>query len=116
MPVFRTLAAFFLCATLASAAELRTLSGKTLKGELVSVNDKEIALRTEAGVVVTPVADVLLLDLQQEITGPPPGSRYALVRLLDDTLVRCSKVTLQGNQVELALLSGQTAKVPLSSL
>ena len=46
------------------AAELRTLAGKTVLADLVSLSDKEIVLRGDSGPMKTPLADVLYLDLQ----------------------------------------------------
>lgn len=119
MPIRRTLAALvFLALGLAAvrADEVRTLSNKTVAGTLVGVNDKELSVRTEGGAVVnTPLHEVLAVDLR-EVKGVPQGTKYSDVRLLDDTLLHCSKVAFKANQVEITLLSGQQVKLPLNSL
>jgi hypothetical protein len=112
MPVLRTLLVFFVGISLAGAAEIRTLSGQVIKGDLVRVTDKEIVLRTDTGEVATPLAQVLLLDLKKSVTGPPKDGDYTDVRLLDDTLLHCGKVALKGGDAEVTLLSGQALKVP----
>jgi hypothetical protein len=112
MPVLRTLLVFLVCISLGRAAEIRTLSGQVIKGDIVRVNDKEIVLRTDAGDVATPLAQVLLLDLKKPVAGPPKDGEYTDVRLLDDTLLHCSKVVLKKSDAELTLLTGQNLKIP----
>jgi hypothetical protein len=116
MPVLRTLLALLACASLAWAdPELRTLDGKTIKGTVVGITATEIVQQGEGGQVKTPLAQVLALDLHP-VSKTPPDTPHTLLRLLDDSLLRCGQVTFKGNQVELTLLSGQTAKVPLSAV
>jgi hypothetical protein len=116
MPVFRTLLVLLTCTSLAWADhELRTLGGKTVKGNVVAITPTEVIQQGESGQVKTPLAQVLAIDLRPA-GGPPAGAAYTLVRLLDDSLVRCGQVAFKGNQVELTLLSGQSAKVPLASV
>jgi hypothetical protein len=112
MPIIRTLTVFFVCLSLGWAAEIRTLSGQVIKGDLVRINDKEIVLRTDTGEVATPLSDVLLLDLKKPVLGPSKEGAYTDVRLLDDTLLHCSKVVLKKADAHLTLTSGQTLTVP----
>jgi hypothetical protein len=119
MHVRRTLAVLTvlgLGTALLRADEVRTLSNKTITGTVVEVTDKEVAVKTEGGMVVkTPLDDVLALDLRP-VKGVPEGTKYTDVRLLDNTLLHCSKVAFKGKQVELTLLSGQQVRVPLDYL
>lgn len=116
MPVFRTSLALLFCATaLAQADELRTLSGKTIKGTITAVTDKAVTLKTETGDVTTPLADILALDLH-EVKGVPAGTEYAEVRLVDQSVLRCAKVSVKGKQAELKLLTGQDVKVDLDKV
>jgi len=78
----------------ASAAELRTLKGETLKGELVSVSEKEIVLDVEGKKVSTPVDQVVSLTLKEGFEKIEGDAKYAEVELTDSTLLKCSKVEL----------------------
>jgi hypothetical protein len=119
MPIRRTLSLltfFLLGAALLRADEVRTLGNKTISGTVIDVNDKEVAVRTDAGMVVkTPLNEVLALDLRP-VKGVPAGTKYSDVRLLDETLLHCSKVGFRGKNAELTLLSGQQVKVPIDSV
>src|SRR5439155_13534628 len=44
MPVCRSLVVFLLFASVGFGADLRTLAGKTIPGELIGINDKSIIL------------------------------------------------------------------------
>ena len=66
MPLLRSLVIFLAGSSLALAEEpvkLRTLSGGAQEGELVSISDKEITLRGQAGRVKTPLSETLDLTL-----------------------------------------------------
>lgn len=112
MPLYRSLYLFLILASTVGAEELRTLGGKTVSGSLQAISDTEITLRTEAGSVATPLAQVLALDLRP-VKGVGPG-RYSDVRLLDDTVLHCLQVGFKGNQVHLTLLSELTVTLPMS--
>jgi hypothetical protein len=116
MPVFRTLLVLLTCASLAWAEhEVRTLSGKTLKGNVVGITATEVIQQGESGPVKTPLAQVLAIDLRP-LAKAAPDTPHTLLRLLDDSVLRCSKVAFKGKDVELTLLSGQAAKVPLNTV
>jgi hypothetical protein len=115
MPRFRTLLALLACGSLLHAADLRTLSGKTISGNVVAVSDKEIKVRTDNDVVTTPLQDVLALDLQA-VRQAASSVRRTEVRLLDDSILNCNDVAFKGNQVTLKLLGGQEVTVPLASI
>jgi hypothetical protein len=108
-------AAFFVLASCLVADELRTLSAKTITGTLEAISDKEVTLKTEAGPVTTPLAQVLALDVRP-VKGIPAGVKYTDVRLLDDTTLHCQAVDFQGKKVELTLLSGTKLQLPVNFL
>ncbi len=115
MPVCRALLLLVLCGSLGAGAELRTLAGKTVSGELVGINAKEIVFKTSDGEVATPVAQVLDVELQQP--GKPANDPHSRVELTDGSVLLCGKVTIQGKDVTLALLAGgQEVKVPLRNI
>lgn len=119
MPLFRSCIALLLCAALAPAAELKTLSGKVLSGELVSINDKDgVVIQTKEGNVATPLVNILQLDLSPVTTAKlPPCSR---VELTDGTQIYIKPDDgfrlLPKNQVELTLLSGTKMITSFASL
>jgi hypothetical protein len=116
MPVLRTLLAFFAFTSLALADhELRTLGGKTIKGNVIAITPTEIVQQGEAGEVKTPLAQVLTVDLRPA-GKPAAGVPHTLVRLIDDSILRCNQIKLQGKDADLTLLSGQTARVPVSAI
>jgi hypothetical protein len=102
MPVIRTLFALLLCAAAGWAAELRTLAGKAITGEITGMSDKEIVLQSGTDKVTTPLQDVLGVDLQQ--AAPlPTGIKYAFVVLTDGSQLQCAQVKVRGKQIELTL-------------
>lgn len=95
-----------------SADELKTLSGKGVVGVLAELTDTDITLKTDAGPVKTPLAQVLGLDVRA-VKGPDAGKKYIDVRLIDDAVLHCQAVGFKGKDVELTLLSGVTLTLPL---
>lgn len=104
MSIVRFIAPLLLGATTAFAAELRTLSGKVVQGELVQITDREIVLRGDAGPVSTPLPDILQLELQAS-SPAPTGVPYTDVELTDGSLLHCKQVAIIGKQAELTPLT-----------
>jgi hypothetical protein len=117
MPVQRALVVFLVCAAAALAAdppELQSLKGDKFKGDLVGLTDKEIVLKVGEKPVSTPTDQTLLLQF-----GPVANvkdAKYAEVELVDGSVLRCGAVSFKGKDATLTLLSGQTVKVPLTSI
>ena len=92
----------------APAAELATLDGKKLTGEIVSISGNELTFKTQAGeekLLVTTIAAIT--------TGPAPkqldsGKKHTTVELTDGSLFRCTEIAIKGESVELKLLSPGT--------
>src|SRR5262245_36832008 len=115
MPVLRVLVALLIGASLALGAELRTLSGKVLTGELVSLTDKQVVLGGKNGRSTTPISELLLIDLHHE--SALPSGKYTDVELSDGCLFHCSHLTFKGKEVELKLAgSEQKFKAPLGAV
>jgi hypothetical protein len=112
MPILRALGVLLVFAAAGLGHELRLLGGKSIKGTVTAITEKDITIQTEAGAVVTPMSQVLALDLQA-VKGMP-AEKYTDVRLLDDTVLHCSGVSFKGKDIELALPSGTKLKLPLS--
>jgi hypothetical protein len=117
MPVVRTLLALLLCASVSLGADLRLLSGKTITGQLVSANEKEVEFSTAAGSVITPLPQVLDVILQPSRPVAPEVKRIDF-ELTDGTVLRAKPegFVVKGNNVELTLLSGQTVKMQLKDI
>ena len=103
------------------AAELTTLDGKKLVGEIVAISPTEITFKSngaEEKFLVTAINAVTL--------GPAPrpvaaSVTYVAVELGDGTTFRCSAFSIKGKNIELKLLSddakgGRTHVVPMTSL
>lgn len=108
MPTLRTIAVVLVCSSAAFGAELKTLSGKTLKGDPVAFTDKLIVFQAGADRVEVPLDDVLLLDLQAP-QPLPANTRYTLVELTDGSRLQCSQFTLKKQNVELTLATDTPA-------
>ncbi len=117
MPVLRTLLVLLVFNSFGFGAELRTLAGKTLTGQVVAVSDKEVEIATATGTEKVPVAQVLDVVLQPARPVPPDAKRCDF-ELTDGSRVHVKPdgITLKGKTVELALLTGQTIKVELKYL
>src|SRR5262245_25664283 len=115
MPIRRALLALLLLASTVPAAELRTLTGEVITGDLVSISNKEIVFQKGADQVTTPLDQVLQLDLVP-VPANPPAAAYTDVMLTDDTLLHCSQIAVTGNEATLTLLSNQSVTVPLDKI
>jgi hypothetical protein len=113
----RALLVFFLCAATALAADppqLTPLKGEKFKGDLVSVNDKQIVLKVDGKDVATPVGETLTLDF-----GPIADAKttpHTLVELIDASVLRCNKLAFKGKEVTVTTLAGMTVTIPIASL
>jgi hypothetical protein len=96
------------------ADDLQTLAGKS-NGTLQKITDKEIILKVGDNPVSTPLAQVLDLTLRPGKTMPSAG-KFIEVQLLDESLLRCTKVTFGAKEVQLDLTTGAQVKVPLSAV
>jgi hypothetical protein len=110
--------ALCLCASVGMGAELRTLAGATVAGEVIGIDDKAITLiKAEGGdKVQTPLISVLQLELQHDFPGLDAGTKYTDVALADGSLLHCRTVRVMTKELELELLSGQKIKVPIAAL
>jgi NPCBM/NEW2 domain-containing protein len=118
MPTGRTVAALLLIASAglrpAIAADLRPLQGDTVKGEVVSLNAREVVIHGDGKDVTTPVEQVLQIDFG---SAPKPlPAKYIDVELADGSLLHCGQVVLRGKQVEADLVGGQKLQFPLDAV
>src|SRR5258708_4634103 len=103
MRISVALVLFFLLVAPVPAAELRTLDGKVLKGELTAADEKNVMLRTEGGAVAVPVLDVLQIELVAPGDLPSPSQTkdpYLDVELTDGSLFHCRSIACKGKSLE----------------
>ena len=112
MRVWAAFLALLCLACAASSAELHTLKGNVLKGELEKVTDKEIVLKQDGKSTAIPLAEVLKLDFPAVVPIPLKG-KYSAVELTDGSRLHCKEWSIKAKQVELTTLADQEIKVPL---
>jgi hypothetical protein len=98
-----------------TTAELHTLKGDVLKGELEKITDKEIVLKMDGKPVATPLPETLKLDFPAVSPVKLEGN-YSDIELTDGTRLHCKEWTIKAKQVELKTLAGQQIKLPLSAV
>ena len=117
MKLLDAVSALLLFSAIGSAADLNTLKGKKVTGELVAVNDQTIVLKTATGEVATPVPEAMVLQLAAtpEVKFP---DKYTDVELIDGTLFHCKSFLLQdkGKTLELVALPDKKITLPLSKV
>jgi hypothetical protein len=113
MPLCRTVLALLLFAAASRGADLTTLKGDVVKGDVVSLSDTELVLDKGGAKVTFPILQVVQLDYK-EVGKPPAGLSYADVELTDGSVLHCTKWGIKGKQVEVTLISGRALKVPLA--
>jgi hypothetical protein len=116
--MWRILVALFLMSGLSTlaAADLRTLSGKKVEGDLVAITDKELVLAKDGKRTAVPFADILQVELQKGGEAAAGGALID-VELTDGSVLHCKKMTFKGKDA-LVTLSGSDAlcNIPLQSI
>jgi hypothetical protein len=116
MPILRSLFTSLIFASLGIGAELHTLTGKTISGDLVQTSEKEVVLSTSSGRVATPVSEILQIDFLRD-AGLPAGAKYTDVELIDGSLLHCTQTALKGKNAEIKLAgSEQTLTMPIATI
>lgn len=99
-----------------TSAELHTLKGEVLKGELESITNKEIVLKQDGKLAATPLPEVVKLDFPAVTPISKIEGKYSNVELTDGSLLHCKEWTIKAKQLELKTLAGQEIKIPLSAV
>ena len=115
MTFSRTLFAVLVLVPAASAAELATLEGRKITGDIVAIAGNELTFKSAAG-----EEKFLVTTLNSVTTGPAPkavdtGKKHTTVELVDGSLFRCESVAVKGETIEMKLLgsSARTVSVPM---
>ncbi len=123
MPVTRIMLALLFAAALVRAADdqpapvkadVESLGGKTLRGELVNIDTTDVTLKTDKGEEKVPVVQVLTVTTDRP--SRPAAKTYALVQLNDGTEFRCESVEFKKQEVTIKLVSGVSLKVQMKDL
>jgi hypothetical protein len=112
-----TLPALVLVFTIGAAGwadDLKTLDDKKINGTLEKITDSKITLKSDGQSVETALDRVLELTLRP--VGAPSATRYIEVQLVDESIVRCTKVSFTAKEARLELTTGVTVKAPISAL
>ena len=110
------LAFAFVALPMLAAAELRTLAGKALEGELVEISDKGAVIAKDGKRTSVPFAEILQIDVQKA-TEVAAGGAVIDVELIDGSLLHCKKVTFKGKDAQLTFLgSDGVHNLPLQSI
>jgi hypothetical protein len=111
MPFRACLLALLLCVAVGTAAELKTLKGEVVKGDIVSVTAKEIVVDVEGE--QRTIATVQLVSVDYNTLPKMPAGPYIDVELVDGTLLHCSTVSFKKKEITVKLLgNGVEAKMP----
>ncbi len=109
MPL-RAFLIILLCSTASSAAELETLSGDKIAGDVVKISGDKVQLKTKSGNKIVPFSEVLGLQFDREKSAP--DGEYSEIRLIDDTRLLCSDVTFKDKTVAVTLVTGVKMEFP----
>src|SRR5262245_49578799 len=110
------IAVALICAAPAWCDDLVTISGKgNVNGTLEKITDADIVLKAGAKSVPTPVAQVLDLRLR-EANKAPMAASYFEGHLADESVLRCSKLTLGAKEAQLTLTTGILVKAPMPAI
>src|SRR5437764_4781252 len=105
----------FAALALSAGADLQTLAGKRISGDLVGLDRQTVILRSAAGETVrVPIAEVLQLDLTPA-EAPPKGAHTA-VELTDGSVLLCSAVAVTGTVFDLTVIPDIKVTVPVTAV
>lgn len=101
-------------ASVVPAADVTTLAGKKLVGEVVAISPAGVGIKSADGTTTTiPAKELLLVEFAAESTQREPHTE---VELTDGSILQCSAVTIKGQDVELKVRAGYSVQCPLSSV
>ena len=115
MSFIRTILVILCLVPVASAADLATLDGRKIAGDIVSIVGSDLTFKGPSG-----EEKFLVTTLHSITTGPAPkpialGTKHTTVELVDGTLFRCSEIVIKGKTIEMKLLgpSARTVTMPM---
>jgi len=116
MAPIRTVLLLLSIVSLSRAAELTSLDGKKLKGEIVAIEGSQLTFKatgTDQRYELTKLATVDLSDARP----PAPGSKWIEVELVDGSHFRCSDFKIKNKSAILTLLgSARTIEISAATI
>jgi len=118
MSSLRTLLLFVGLASLSHAADVTTLDGKKWKGDIVSIDPKQLALRTSTGTENFELTKLDAVELAPVAgAGSAASAKSILVEFVDGSQFRCSEFKIKNKTAILTLLDSKlTVEAPASML
>src|SRR5436853_4586866 len=104
MSLSRIFLALLILVPTAAAAELATLDGRKITGDIVSIVGNDLTFKGPMG-----EEKFLVTTINSVVTGPTPkpiatGTKHTTVELVDGSLFHCSEIVIKGKMLEMKLL------------
>jgi hypothetical protein len=115
MRLVRLLIAGLVIIPAATAGTIHPLKGDPFKAEIVSVTDDEITYQ-EGGAEKKLASDKVLKIEYRDVGKPARGEKFSRVELTDGSVLLASRVLLKKKMLEMMLLSGGVATVPIKAV
>jgi hypothetical protein len=96
-----------------SAGEILPVKGMPIKGDIVSVSDKEVVFIQAGKQQTRSIKDVLKIDFR-ESGRLPRDTRYAQIELTDGSLLHAESYKIRKRELEAKLLNGLSLRLPLT--
>ncbi|MFO0807857.1 MAG: NPCBM/NEW2 domain-containing protein [Gemmataceae bacterium] len=100
--------------SLAAGADLQTLSGKKIAGDIAGLDKQTLVLKTATGDQRIPVADVLQIDLGAQ--EPLPTTPYYDVELTDGSVFHCPTLAIKGANLVVTAQPDMALTIPLTAV
>jgi hypothetical protein len=116
MPLRISLFALLLCATVATATELKTLKGEVVKGDVVSITSKEIVVKVGEEEKTYALSQIATIDFSAA-PKMAADAAYHDIELTDGTILHCSDIQFKGTEFTAKLLGdAPSVKIPMKSV
>jgi hypothetical protein len=103
-----------LLAVPAYAADVQTLSGKKLSGDLVGLDKQTLVLKSADGEIRHPIADVLLIGLNS--ADQPPTGVFHDLELTDGSILHCTKLEFKAKLLDVTIAPETALSVPYTKI
>ncbi len=121
MSCIRVVSALLISALLTAVAqaqnpvkvEVETLDNKIVKGDLESIDAKEVTVKTATGSEKIPVAQILGVTTNQLPKALPKDAKITLVELTDGTILQCTSIDFKKSDLILKLTNGGKVTVSM---
>jgi hypothetical protein len=98
------------------AAELHTLKGELIKGDVKAITDKEVVFTSGGRAVSRSLAEILEVNFPGAAAKVEIPEDFIAAELIDGSRIFCKSLAIKKKQVHLQTLAGQEIQVPLSVL